>query len=544
MGNLKTIVKGTKGGPNADAKMNQDPAPVKTDEPGTTTGETKNENNDLPLKRKLAEYLLSSDLNVFKKHLGDVRNLSDEKFNELFEGNTEYVYGVQDEKSFRQLAQKFEDNKDLLYECYGNDEYFKYALQIWKPNILQGLKEADGDSKKSEILRRYKIDVSTWESAFQEIFNIIINQPPIKSLAERMVNYMATNYGDFDELIKNVDKSKKNMEKDKNSCNNKAITSNLEASMTKIIDVFVPNFLKQLSEGASQVPTNIKKIEKNRAINQILKTGNISWNNKKKLINSVKKIYKEGNKEVSWLGFNEESKKLQKLSQRFNEKVVKETAFEGTIHFKEMGFKDKAGIAFSNKMIKHAVLGLSMANLTYSVMHLSQTFMDYKMLDQQFQFRLDELRKKFDRHRKEVQIITEETDIDKAVNLVIESGKKFNQDLDEVEDLINDIQYAIDGVKTDTNNSILNLIGSGGGLVISAFGAAVTKGNDRAEYGASSLANVLGFVTSAVDISEKKKIIKKYGEYFKQAIELKNSIICEIDKLRDKFYELSNQHYT
>ena len=177
-------------------------------------------------------------------------------------------------------------------------------------------------------------------------------------------------------------------------------------------------------------------------------------------------------------------------------------------------------------------------------MHLSQTFMDYKMLDQQFQFRLDELRKKFDRHRKEVQIITEETDIDKAVNLVIESGKKFNQDLDEVEDLINDIQNAIDGVKTDTNNSILNLIGSGGGLVISAFGAAVTKGNDRAEYGASSLANVLGFVTSAVDISEKKKIIKKYGEYFKQASELKNSIISEIDKLRDKFYELSNQHYT
>ena len=547
MGNLKLKMKGTKGGNTTNEKIDEDPAPVKTDEPGIGTTKGEPENNDLPKKRKLSEYLLSQDLNIFKRHLPEVKNLDDEKFNQLFEGNAEYNYNVKDEKGFRQLAQKFEDNKDLLYECYGNEGYFKYALQIWKPNILQGLKEAEGDQKKNEILNKYKIDISSWDPTFREAFNIMINTTPIKSLAERMVNYMEADYGDFDELIKNCDKCKKNINKDTNTHCNKVLSVNLDSSMSRILNDFVPGFLKQIAGNLEKIPGDIKKAEENAAIKQILNTssGQIPKRFKKQLINGVKKIYKEKNKDSTIFSFNEEYKKLRELSKQFNKEDDMYYAFgHGKIYFKEMGFKDKANVAFGNKIVKHAVLGLSLANLTYSVMHLTKTFMDHKAFQEQFKFRLNEIRQRFVRHQGEVKVITEETDIDQAVKLVIECGKKFQQDLDDAEELISEITDAMNGVKTEKNKTIMNMIGSGGGFLIGLFGAAVTKGEDRLEYSSASLADVLAFAANAADIKKQNEIMEEYKKTLQNVVNLKNEIINEIDKLRNKFNELKAGHYS
>lgn len=541
--NLKGKFKGTNANNNIDEKKDQDPAPTKTEEPGPEKVATPTPDFDLPKKRKLAEYLLSNDLNIFKKHLQEVRNLNDEKFSELFDGNTEYFYNVADEKGFRQLAQKFEDNNDLIYEAYDKENCFKYALQIWRPNILQGLKEAEGEEKKMEILKKYKIDVTVWDPAFREAFNIMMSAAPFKTMAERMQNYIQADYGNFDELIKNVDKCKKNIGKDKGSHCNKTLSANLDTSMTKIIDTFVPNFISQLATGLDSMPDVIKKAEERDAIKQILKTP-MTKSRKKKLIENVKKIYKERNKDTTFLGVNEEYKKLKELSTSFNKEDDKYAFTQGKIYFKKMGIKDKAGAVFGNKLIKHAVLGLSMANLTYSVMHLSKTFMNHKAFQEQFQFKLSEINQRFIKHQNEVKVITDETDIDKAVELTIECGKKFQQDLDDVEELISDITDAMNGVKTEKNKTIINMIGSGGAFFIGLFGTAVTKGEDRLEYATASFADVFAFAVNVADLNEQKKIIMKYQETMKAALNLKNEIITEINKLRQKFYDLTHQHHS
>ena len=547
MGNLKLKGKGIKEGNTSNEKIDEAPAPVKTAEPelsGTTTGQS--ENDDLPKKRKLAEYLLSQDLSMFKKHLPDVRNLSDEKFYELFEGNTEFNYNVKDEKGFRQLAQKFEDNKDLIYECYEKEDYYKYALQIWKPNILQGLKEAEGDQKKNEILNRFKIDISSWDEAFKEAFNIMINTTPIKSLSERMVNYIETDYGDFDELIKNCDKCEKNIKKDTKTHCNKVLDVNLETSMSRIINEFVPGFLRQIWGSVEKFPENLKKAEENDAIKQILKVNSnyLPKSQKKRLIKSVRKIYSERNKDTTIFGFNEEYKKLNTLSKNFNKEDKLFAFAHGTINFKEMGFKEKANVVFSDKAVKHAVLGLSVANLTYSVMHLTKTFMEHNNLKEQFKFRLNEIRQRFTRHQSEVKVITEETDIDEAIKLTIECGKKFQKDLDDAEELISEITDAMNGIKTEKNKTILNMIGSAGGVLIGLFGAAVTKGDDRIEYGSASLADVLAFAANAADIKKQNEILKEYKKTMDEALKLKNEILNEIEKLRNKFMELKSGHFS
>lgn len=160
---------------NLNEKLNDESETIKAEdiEAHITIGVA--EKNDLPQKRKLAEFLLSSDLNIFKRHLAEVRKLSDKDFNELFEGNTEHKFNVQSEKDFRQLVQKFDDNKDLLSQFYNKEKYYDFILKIWRPNILQNIKNAKNDEEKNVILKKYKIDISTLDEEDREDFKIIMD---------------------------------------------------------------------------------------------------------------------------------------------------------------------------------------------------------------------------------------------------------------------------------------------------------------------------------------------------------------------------------
>ena len=111
-------------------KLNEESETIKTEDPESQITIGLAEKNDLPQKRKLAEFLLNSDINRFKRHLAEVCKLSDEDFNELFEGNTKHKFNVQNEKEFKELVQKFYENKDLLSEFHNNEEYYGFILQI------------------------------------------------------------------------------------------------------------------------------------------------------------------------------------------------------------------------------------------------------------------------------------------------------------------------------------------------------------------------------------------------------------------------------
>lgn len=520
--------------------INENPAPTQTEDNKIKANDTQPKYVDLPEKRKFAEFLLSNDLNIFKRHLQEVRQLNDEQFNQLFEGNVEYYYNTSNEKSFKQLAQKFEDNNELIMEFYSNEKYYKWASQIWRPNILQKLKDTKDEGEKDAILKKHKIDKSNWDEDFKNNFTTIVNNAPIKTLAEKMKNYFQVDYGNFDELIKTVEVCKKRINKNDESHCNKVLDANLDISMSRIIQNFVPKFINDIKTEIQKLPEQFKKKEEQMAINSILNS-RLSKSNEKKLIKKVMKIYEEKTS-YSFTDFNKEYQKLKELSFKFNNNELKYDVFQGRVRFREMEFRDKVNLSFSNKTIKHAILGLSVANLTYSVMHLTKTFLDYENFIEEFREKINQIRQKFIRHQKEVQLISE--DVDEAITQIIDCGKKFQQDLQEVDDLISCINDAINGVKNEKNKSILNLLGSGGGILIGIFGASVTKGDDSLEYTTASLADVFAFASNCVDISMKKKAIKNYYISLNTAKNLKNEIIVEIDKLRQKFYELSGKHFT
>ena len=399
-------------------------------------------------------------------------------------------------------------------------------MLIWKKNILQKLKEANNENEQNQILRSYNIDTSKWDGEFKEYFQIIINTKPIKDLAERMKNYIETDYGNFDDLIKTVNKCKNRVKNSDNNHCNKVFGANLNTSMNKVLKEFIPKFLKNIADEIGNIPSILKEKEKEKATNTV-KSLSLTSTEEKKLIDEIKKIYENSEKEKnnisSIFDVNKEFKQLKDLSCKFN---AENFDFDSDndddnneLVFNELDFKDKANTIFSNKMIKHAILGISLANATYSCLHCANTFMNYKLFSKQFAERLDLIKKNFEKHQNKVELIPD--DIDEAIEQVIKCGQNFNQDLEDVEELINEINDAINGVQNEKNSSILNIIGSSGGLLIGIFGFSVTEGDDRIEYATASLADVLAIVANTSDVMVRSKQLKEYEKYLNDAKELK-----------------------
>ena len=526
--------------------------------------------SDISQKKELAKFLLNNDIKIFKRHLDEVMNLKNEDFYELFEGNTEFNYDTQNKREFKQLAQKFDDNRDLLIEYYDKKEYYEAVLSIWKPNILYKLKTAENEKEQNNILTKYKINTSLWDDNFEEYLRNILNNKPVKTFAQRAKNYIENNYGDFDELIKCVTHCKNKVENgEKTHCNNK-LCINLDIAADKIVGEIIPHFMEQIGQGLINLDFDYRKKEEQNAIKKI-KTSKLSKKEEKELINEVKKIYKinndkeeeeqkikkmkeekgkendnnekNKNNEIkpnkifpSIFEMKSEYGKLKNLSIKFN------NISENKIQFEKLSLKDKVGAIFSNKMIKNAILGISLSNVSYSVLHLTKTIMTERSYDLEFSSRLDKIRNNFIAHQNEVKYIDED-DIDNAIEQIIECGKKFSSDLADVEELISDIKKSIDDFQKEKKKSMGGIAKSCLSLFFSLIGIGVTEGEDRGEYIKSSIANIIGAVGSGIDFAVNDKAIKELINYIHEATKLKKQIIDEINKLRNKFQEISNKHY-
>ena len=314
--------------PNLNDKLNEEPDPTDQEDLEAnhiTIGLSKYQ--DIEKKRKLAEFLISSDYNVYKKHLEEVRQLNDEEFIEFFKGNTDFNFNVKDKVHFRQLVQKFEDHNDLIEEYYGKEEYYNCILQIWKKNIYYKLKAADSQNEKDEILINSKIDTKKWDTEFNEYFQSAIKINPIKDLSKRMNNYIEADYGNFDELIKTVNKCKKENKKSEDNHCNKVLGVNLDTSINKIFKQFVPKFLKDIKGEIDKIPSLLKNKEKEKAIDAVTSI-DLTSTKKDKLIDEIKKIYEKSEKEKigisSFLEGNKEFEQLKDLSIKINNDKLSE----------------------------------------------------------------------------------------------------------------------------------------------------------------------------------------------------------------------------
>ena len=93
-----------------------------------------------------------------------------------------------------------------------------------------------------------------------------------------------------------------------------------------------------------------------------------------------------------------------------NQNKELEKVKEAAIKFKkgklnELTFRDKADIFLSNKMVKHAALGLSIMNLMnlfYGILHFGQRFLYYDELKGDILKRLENINNSFIDHKKKL----------------------------------------------------------------------------------------------------------------------------------------------
>ena len=370
-----------------------------------------------------------------------------------------------------------------------------------------------------------------------------------------MKNYIKADYGNFDELIKTVDKCESNLEKNKNlTCKNN-FKADIDVTLNKLINQFVPSFIANLKEGYNKFQEDKKKKQEEIAKDKIIEYKNdyeyknsldyfddefdddisidylegLSEKNKKELIKEVKNMYKNenGNSEIDM----NELEKINELSKKFNEDGEK---------FCQMGFLDKSKMLFENDKIKNSILGLSITNCVYSVIHLGKTILEFKVINE-FESKFNEIKSNFEKHKNEVPLIDED-DIDNAIKQIIELGKKFQKDLDDINNLIKEINNKIIDQNNELNKTYLNLGISIAGCGISFFASSLVENNK--EYKISGCSNVTSIIANVTDIQMQKKLLNDMNDILIKAQNLKSEIIQEIDKLKNKFDQFSYKHFS
>ena len=536
-------------------QLNEDPTPTEKGDIEAnhiTIGLSKYQ--DISQKRKFAEYLISNDYGVFKRLLFEVKNLNDEDFNALFEGETEHNYNVSNKKDFKQLAQKFDDNKDLLMEYYDQEKYYEMVLQIWRPNILYKLKTDQDEEAKYDRLKKHKIEFLKWDPEFKKYFDTITENSPLKNWAERMSNYIEANYGTYDELIKTVRKSKKKIEKQEKSSCSTNIGINLNTASDRILKDFVPKFLNSISKEMDNIPKQLKEKEKEKAFNYIKKNV-FSETDQKRLIEQVTKIYEEKISNSGFFSENEELEEVKNLFQKFNDENLNNDLYYfdmddredidptenmPNLQYEGLTIEDKAKTFFSNKTIKHAIFGLSVVNLGYSVTHLVQTFITFDQ--KKFEKKYKEIEERFNKHKLAVKIVDLDSDVDEALKLVGEWGANFDSDLEDVQNLLKEIEETINNAENEKNKVKLNIVGSVAGEAIGFVGTLVTKGEECYEYMTSSGINLVSLLANCTDLGKLKTEIKGMTEIQQKVSKLEEDIKQEIEKLKKKFDELKTKH--
>lgn len=489
-----------------------------------------NQNENLDKKREFALFLIENSNNFHKKHYNEVKQLKDEQFINLYKGNTDYKeFGSHDPKGFLDLVQKFQDNQELLSQWCGQKKYYEIVKVLWKMNIIPKCKGKE-DAEQESILKDHRIDTSNWDTNFYQDFKSMVNVSAEDIIAKRMKCYIEADYGTIDEFVKLEEKCRQQVEENEKSSCGKSLIDNLETSMYSKLKLIFPIFYNKYSTDFDNMSKDIAERQKKVALEKMIKAG-MTEKKSQKILEKVMKEYKE---KKYTKNFTFDSKKELENVKDFTIKFSK-----GEID--ELKFKDKAEIFFSNKMIKHATLGLSLVNLGYSVLNLSKKFLDSNNLKAQVRIRLDSIKDSFKIHQNKVNDIP--VDIDEAIIYIKKLYKDFNDDLEAVNQLMEDIKLAINNEENERNKAIIQTFLSGVGVGFSIFGISLTKGSDRIEYAASSVSNILTVGVSAANIAMSVENIKNFQKNLEEVQTLGKQIEEEIEKLKQKFSTYGRAHW-
>lgn len=472
--------------------------------------------------KSLVRFLLSSpDEPVFYRSLlPEVLNLSSEEFRQLFEGNSDYDFNVKNKEKFHKLALKFDNFSILLSEWYKKGQNYHECLKdIWNNNNdLNNLKNLDEYSLEKKL---NNLCVSKfWTNEIKDDFKRLINFS--NDLSEKFQVFLQEQYTELDDIIKNIKKSKKAVEtkeKENNEKKNLIFDESTKSVINTILDSVISEFFESIKSEYNN--NNISTEESN-------KITKFTENEKQNLIKKVALKYATGD-----LG-------------QFNLSNALETAkdLSTKINYCKLFSKDtkkKIDIIANNKIAAHAILGLSFLSLCNNIYSTYKLFQDSRSQIKELNERLNVIESNFKRHKNEIPFINGK-DCESDMKKIEEVRLKFEEDKDNLEQLINDIDSALAEQKSEKNKRIYQAIYSTFLTLGSGLAGGLSKGSSKIEYASAGIFSGIGVVNNIVDIGKLQKNISDYKKLLKKARNLENEIQNEIKSLNKKYIEAQKGH--
>ena len=120
--------------------------------------------------RNVTNIILKDDIKTYKKYLPQIKRLDSDAFKNMFQGNKEYEYNIQNRYHFNLLLDKFNNFSTLLDEWYEEEDKYDYIKQLWLKYISIESMKNKTESEIQNFLSTKNINYSSWPSSIKEKF--------------------------------------------------------------------------------------------------------------------------------------------------------------------------------------------------------------------------------------------------------------------------------------------------------------------------------------------------------------------------------------
>ena len=455
--------------------------------------------------------LCLKDDGYFNYFYDKIDTFDDQMFEQFFKGNYDYckkeidLIDINQQYYYELLLRKIEDFQSIICEWYEDESKHPLIKGLWEKKLCIGLLKnktyEELDEILNEIIDKNSIDITNKEKIKIELKNLINDSPETE--ASNMAIYLKKNFEDFYSLIEISKNYQDRIEKSKTD-EDKTCQDKLEDFIQKIIKNILPYIKDKIPKALSEkLNTNeglanlfAKHIGKNISGNDIFNNDIINY----KTISNL--VYKFKN---------------------------------GINIYKSLRYY------YGNSLFIISKAAMLFLNLCTSIKSFYESLVDYKQKKTKFTNRLAQIHHNFEGHKREIrQIDLQQPDM--AIEIIIDIGKKINDDKNDVIQLMVEIENEIENAKKKKKSSGKKIATGVVGFLSSVLGFVVTGGGIAVLYIAfAGISSVLIGINSA-DVVVQKKAIKNYINLLKQANDEYTAIQDELNKLKD-LYENANIGY-
>ena len=447
---------------------------------------------DIVMAKFLVESCLAED-SLYYKFLEPIKKLDDYHFEELFKGNSDIEYNIENSDEFSKLVYKFNDYRKILYHYHKDQSNHQNIINLWKANICISDLYDLSDEEKKKTLKESGMDYKF----FYELNNFL--STTIESSTDGIMDFFKTQLSNLYSIISFSMNEEKTLSKNPEKDNSKgSFGSNLH------------NIINCLIIGGLPVIKNY--LIKDRKMDTELNT---ELENNSFLADFIKRIFKKSSSNSKL------HNTLLELTKNFKHSKEISTALTKVRDF------------YYTPLVSICHLALSLMNLINSIQAFSNCKEEFKQDKKIFSRKLSQIYSDFLRHKEELNIL-DLNQVEKSIETVRKIHEKILNDKQKLIKFVKDVENKIKNSKKKKKKSGTTLAINCVGFLSCVVGAFFTGGAVMGIYIGAMCLNGAAIAIDSVNIATINKNIKEYEKFIQEGMEIEKEIQSLLDEMERK----------